>query len=122
MEIDVLKDKLIELLEEIKAQDVQTFNVADLTTVTDYMIVTSGTSNRHTRSIAAHVMDEMRDREGIKPVGSEGEDHGEWVLIDYGDVVVHVMQQQVRDFYQLEKLWNPDVKEMLRLYQESAND
>lgn len=122
MEIDVLKDKLIDLLEEIKAQDVQTFNVADLTTVTDYMIVTSGTSNRHARSIAAHLMDEMRSREGIKPVGSEGEDHGEWVLIDYGDVVVHVMQQQVRDFYQLEKLWSPDVKEMLRLHQESAND
>jgi len=122
MEIEVLKDKLSGLLEEIKAEDVRTFKVTDLTTITDYMMVTSGTSNRHVRSIAAHVIEEMHGREGIKPVGSEGEDHGEWVLIDYGDVVVHVMQRQIRDFYQLEKLWSPDVKEMLRLHQESAND
>jgi len=122
MEIDALKDKLLDLLEDIKAQDVQVFNVKEMTTVTDYMIVASGTSNRHARSIAAHVVDVMRSDEGIKPVGSEGEEHGEWVLIDYGDVVLHVMQEQIRDFYQLEKLWNPDVKEMLRLYQESSND
>jgi len=122
MEIDVLKTKLIDLLEDIKAQDVQAFNVAEMTSVTDYMIVTSGTSNRHVRSIATHVMDEMRDQEGMKPLGSEGEEHGEWVLLDYGDVVVHVMQQETRDFYQLEKLWSPEVKEMMRLQRESAND
>lgn len=121
MEIDILKNKVIDLLDEMKAGDVQTFNVADMTTVTDYMIVSSGTSNRHVRSIASHVRDELRE-EGIRPLGSEGEEHGEWILIDYGDVVLHVLQQQTRNFYQLEKLWSPDVKEMLRLQRESANE
>ncbi|MBS1269330.1 MAG: Ribosomal silencing factor RsfS [Gammaproteobacteria bacterium] len=121
MDIVVLKNKLIDLLEEMKAEDVQTFNVKELTSVTDYMIVSSGTSNRHVRSIAAHVLTEMRAA-GVRPLGSEGAEHGEWVLIDYGDIVLHVMQPRTRDFYQLEKLWNPDVKEMLRLYREGAND
>lgn len=121
MDIDVLKDTVIELLDDMKAEDVQTFSVSEMTSVTDYMIVSSGTSNRHVRSIANHVVEELRDA-GMRPVGSEGTEHGEWILLDYGDVVLHVMQPRVRDFYQLEKLWNPDVKEMLRLHRESAND
>lgn len=121
METANIKHKLIDLLDEMKAADVQTFNVADMTSVTDYMIVSSGTSNRHVKSIASRVLEELRE-DGIKPFGSEGEAHGEWVLIDYGDVVLHVLQQQTRDFYQLEKLWSPDVKEMLRLQRESANE
>lgn len=121
MDIDVLKDKVIDLLDSMKAKDVQTFNVTEMTSVTDYMIVSSGTSNRHVRSIAAHVLEGLRE-EGVRPMGSEGEEHGEWVLIDYGDVVLHVMQPQTRDFYHLEKLWSPEVKEMLRLHRESAQD
>jgi ribosome-associated protein len=121
MEIDVLKNRVVDLLDEMKALDIQVFNVAEMTSVTDYMIVSSGTSNRHVRSIASHVLDELRD-EGLRPLGSEGEEHGEWVLIDYGDVVLHVMQPETRDFYQLEKLWSPDVKEMLRLHQESVTE
>ncbi|MFZ0488333.1 MAG: ribosome silencing factor [Arenicellales bacterium] len=121
MEIDVLKNRVVDLLDEMKALDIQVFNVAEMTSVTDYMIVSSGTSNRHVRSIARHVLDELRD-EGLRPLGSEGEEHGEWVLIDYGDVVLHVMQPETRDFYQLEKLWSPDVKEMLRLHQESVTE
>lgn len=121
MDIDVLKDKVIDLLDTMKAENVQTFNVTEMTSVTDYMIVSSGTSNRHVRSIAAHVLEGLRE-EGIRPLGSEGEEHGEWVLIDYGDVVLHVMQPQTRDFYQLEKLWSPEVKEMLRLHRENVQD
>lgn len=121
MDIDVLKDKVLEMLDDIKAVDVQVFNVREMTSVTDYMIVSSGTSNRHVRSIANHVTDEMREA-GLRSLGCEGAEHGEWVLLDYGDIVLHVMQPGVREFYQLEKLWNPDVKEMLRLHRESAND
>jgi ribosome-associated protein len=66
-------------------------------------------------------LDELR-REGLRPYGSEGEEHAEWILIDYGDVVLHVMQPQTREFYQLEKLWSPDIMEMLRLHRESASD
>lgn len=121
MDIDVLKSRVMDLLDEMKAEDVRAFNVADMTSVTDYMIVSSGTSNRHVKSIAAHVLDELRDQ-GRRPLGSEGEEHGEWVLIDYGDVVLHVMKPETRDFYQLEKLWSPDVREMLRLHRESAGE
>ena len=121
MDIDILRNKVIELLDSMKAEDVQMFNVTEMTTVTDYMIVSSGTSNRHVRSIAAHVVEGLREV-GVKPLGSEGKEHGEWVLIDYGDVVLHVMQPQTRDFYQLEKLWSPEVKDMLRLYRENVHD
>lgn len=119
MDIDVLKSKLIDLLDEMKAVDVQAFNVTDMTTITDYMIVSSGSSGRHVRSIASRVLEGMRE-EGVRPLGSEGEEHGEWVLIDYGDVVLHVMKPETRDFYQLEKLWSSDVREMLRLQREGA--
>jgi ribosome-associated protein len=121
MDIDVLKNKVVELLDDIKAEDVQVFNVTDMTSVTDYMIVATGTSNRHVRAIANHVVEELREA-GVRPLGSEGTEHGEWVLLDYGDVVLHVMQPRVRDFYQLEKLWSPDVREMLRRHRESASD
>lgn len=121
MDIDDLKDKVVDLLNETKARDIQAFNVTEMTSVTDYMIVSSGTSGRHVRSIASHLLDELRGQ-GLRPLGSEGEEHGEWILIDYGDVVVHVMRTETRDFYQLEKLWSPAVKEMLRLQRESANE
>lgn len=121
MDTDVLKDKVLELLDDMKALDVQAFDVAEMTTVTDHMMVASGTSNRHVRSIASNIVDELREA-GIRPFGTEGEEHGEWILLDYGDVVLHVMQSGTREFYQLEKLWSPDVMEMLRLQRESTGD
>lgn len=94
-----------EALEEIKAQDLVRLDVADRTSVTDYMLIASGTSERHVRSLAGNVVQRAK-RAGVTPLGVEGERGGEWVLVDLGDVIVHVMLPAVREFYQLEKLWS----------------
>jgi ribosome-associated protein len=91
-------------LEDIKAQDVQVLDVRKLTTIMDIMIVATGTSDRHVRSIADRVIEGLAAK-GVKPVGVEGAETAEWVLVDLGDVVLHVMQRKVRELYQLEKLW-----------------
>lgn len=99
-----LLDLVLDKLDDLKSQNVQTLDVRGKSSETDFMIVCSGTSNRHTRSIAAYLISELRKRQ-LPVLGIEGERYGEWVLIDLGEVVVHVMQQEHRDFYQLEKLW-----------------
>jgi ribosome-associated protein len=91
-------------LEDIKAQDMKLLDVRRLTTIMDFMIVATGTSDRHVRSIADRVIEAVEER-GVRALGIEGADGGEWVLVDLGDVVVHVMQRKVRELYQLEKLW-----------------
>jgi ribosome-associated protein len=92
-------------LEDMKARDIRVIDVRKLTSVTDYMIIASGTSDRHVRSIADRVV-EMASAAGCDPFGTEGEEAGEWVLVDLQDVVVHVMLGKVRDFYKLENLWD----------------
>ncbi len=92
-------------LEDMKARDVRVIDVRKLTTVTDYMIVATGTSDRHLRSIAGRLVERLTEA-GRKPLGVEGEDSGEWVLVDFDDVIVHVMLGRVRDFYKLENLWD----------------
>ena len=91
-------------LEDIKAQDVRVLDVRKLTALMDSMIVATGTSDRHVRSIADKVIEAV-EAKGVKALGVEGADSAEWVLVDLGDVVLHVMQRKVRDLYQLEKLW-----------------
>jgi len=95
----------IAALEDMKAIDVKVIDVMKLTTITDHMIVCTGTSNRHVKSLADNVIQMSKDF-GNRPIGIEGIEQGEWVLVDLGGVVVHVMQVQARAFYQLERLWD----------------
>jgi len=109
----VHSDELVTLVEdalnELKALDTCVLNVGRLTSVTDHMVISSGTSSRHVRSIADKVIEKAKAA-GRVPLGVEGQQYGEWVLVDLGDVVVHLMQPKVRDFYNLEKLWNMETQ------------
>lgn len=100
-----LKDFVVDKIEDMKARDVVVLDVADKSSVTDTMVVCSGNSKRHVMSIAENVVVESKHA-GLPPLNVEGKETGEWVLVDLGDVVLHVMQDQTRDFYQLEKLWS----------------
>lgn len=100
-----LNQAIIDALENLKAKDLVTLDVRELTDVTDTLIIASGTSSRHARALAENLVEETK-KQGFRSLGIEGLDVGDWVLVDYGDTVVHVMQQETRDFYELEKLWS----------------
>jgi len=89
----------------LKAQKVVELNVKELSDVMDYLIIANGTSSRHVKSLASNVVEELKPK-GYRPLGMEGMTDGEWVLVDYGDTVVHVMMPEAREFYELEKLWS----------------
>lgn len=105
MNIDEMKELIIHALEDLKAVEVCVLDVHEMTSVTDIMIIASGTSNRHVKSIANNVVDKVKEK-GVRPLGLEGDQASEWILVDLGDVVVHIMKPEVRDFYNLEKLWS----------------
>jgi len=94
-----------EALDDLKALEPVVLDVRSLSSVMDWMVVASGTSSRHVKSLADNVLMKAKES-GIRPLGVEGERVGEWVLVDFGDVVVHVMQPAIRDFYDLERLWS----------------
>lgn len=104
-----LQALVINTLDEVKAQDVRVFDVTDKTSVTDHMVVASGTSSRHVKTIADHLVTAAKQA-GFRPLGVEGAGDSDWVLVDLADVVVHVMLPQARSFYNLEKLWAVDAE------------
>lgn len=92
-------------LEDLKALEPVVLDVRELSSVMDWLVVASGTSSRHVKSLANNVLMKAKEQ-GVRPLGVEGERGGEWVLVDFGDVVVHVMQPAARHFYDLERLWS----------------
>lgn len=107
MEPEQLRDLVIGALEDMKAVDVRVLDVREATAITDFMVVASGTSDRHVKSLADNVLGKAREA-GIKPLGVEGDSGAEWILVDLRDVVLHIMLPRIRDFYNLEKLWSSD--------------
>jgi ribosome-associated protein len=104
MDIQKLQRAVIDALEDVKAQDIKVFNTTHLTSLFDRVIIASGTSNRQTRALASNVADCGRSLK-LTGVTVEGEDTGEWVVVDLGDIVVHVMQPAIRQYYNLEEIW-----------------
>jgi ribosome-associated protein len=104
MNIQQLQALVIDALEDVKAQDIKLFDTAHLSNMFERLVVASGTSNRQTRALAVSVRDKVKQAGGMV-IGMEGEDTGEWVLVDLGDMVVHIMQAPIRAYYRLEELW-----------------
>ncbi|MFT6897519.1 MAG: ribosome-associated protein [Paraglaciecola sp.] len=104
MDHEQLKAFVVDKIENLKARDIIDLDVSGKSTVTDTMLICSGNSKRHVISIAENLVVEAKQA-GNPPLSIEGRETGDWVLVDLGDVVLHVMQDEARDFYQLEKLW-----------------
>lgn len=101
---EALLEQVHAALEEMKAKDAVEIDVRGKTSIADYLVVVSGTSTRHVKSVADEVV-KFSKKCGVMPLGVEGEREAEWVLVDLGDVIVHVMLPRVREFYALERLW-----------------
>lgn len=104
MDIKKLQAVVIDALEDVKAQDIRAYDTVHLTSLFDRIAIASGTSNRQTKALAASVRDKVKENGGII-VSIEGEDTGEWVLVDLGDMIVHIMQPAIRAYYRLEEIW-----------------
>lgn len=110
MPTEALAELVVGALDELKGVDVCQIDVRGKTSITDVLVIASGTSERHVRALADRVVERARDR-GVRPLGVEGQRGGDWLLVDLGDVVVHVMSREKRDFYNLEKLWSIEPRE-----------
>jgi ribosome-associated protein len=108
-----LKSVIMGALDDMKALDVKTLDVRGLTDIADYMVIASGTSDRHVRSVAQRVVEKTKEA-GFRPHGVEGLKDGDWVLVDLHEMIVHIMLPRVREFYGLEKLWDLTVKRAAR--------
>ena len=107
MELDALKALTLEAIEDVKAFDIKMIDVQGRNSLTDVLIFASARSDRQAKAIANNVIEKSKQA-GVQPIGVEGMQTGDWVLVDLGDIVVHVMLPQVRDFYNIEKLWDMD--------------
>jgi len=107
LETEELKKVVIKAIEDVKGVNLSIFDVKGKTSVTDVMMIVSGNTSRQVRAIANNVIMEVK-KAGHPPLGVEGEEYGEWALVDLGDIIVHIMQPSIRDFYNLEKLWGED--------------
>ena len=105
MDSEALKDLVVEALEDIKAREIVTLDVRNQTDIADFMVVASGTTNRQVKALADNVLVKAKAK-GASVIGIEGQDVGEWALLDLTDVIVHVMLPAVREFYDLERLWS----------------
>ena len=106
MRVDTLQQIAVAALEDIKARDITVFDVRKQTSLYDTLIIASADSNRQVKALANNVREKLKDA-GATILGVEGEDTGEWVLVDAGDLIVHIMQPAVRAYYNLEELWAP---------------
>lgn len=104
MDIRKQQRAVVDALEEVKAQDIRVFNTTHITGLFDRVVIASATSNRQTRALARNVQDKAK-AQGLTVIAMEGEETGEWVLVDLGDIVVHIMQPAIRAYYNLEELW-----------------
>ncbi len=109
----VLSDHIVSVLDEHSAQDTITIDIRGKSSVADFMIVTSGRSNRHVSALCDYVQKSLKD-EGHASLGIEGQEANDWILIDVGDVIVHIFRPEVRVFYNLEKIWSVPLPDSLR--------
>jgi len=120
MNSEQLKQQVVEALEDVKGVDINAINIQEVSDFADYMVVVSGTSDTHVKALARSASDNLR-KLGVKPLNENGSDVGEWVLVDFGDVVLHVMRPEVRDYYDLEKLWDEDFRNMLKQHRDEQD-
>ena len=104
MDIRKLQRAIVDGLEDVKAQNIAVFNTEHLSSMFERVIIASGTSNRQTKALAASVRDSVKSQ-GLQVLATEGEDNGEWIIVDCGAAVVHIMQPEIRDYYRLEEIW-----------------
>lgn len=107
--MEALKKSILNILEDNKAEDISLVDVKNKSSVTDLMFIASGRSTRHVKSIADNLVTKLKKNK-IKPLGVEGYTKSEWILLDYGDLLVHVMHPETREFYSLEKLWDENIE------------
>ncbi len=120
MQVEILRDLVVDTLEDIKALDISVLDVRGKTSITDYFIIASGTSDRHVKSMAETVVFQAKQA-GQTPIGMEGVTEGEWALVDLNSVVLHAMLPKVRDYYHLEKLWSVDAEAAEKLNRKGSD-
>jgi ribosome-associated protein len=107
MNSEQLKQHIINTLDDLKGKEINSLDVRNKTSVTDILVIVSGNSVRQVKALANNVVEKLKEH-GVKPLSMEGEGSSGWVLVDYGDVILHVMLPETRDYYNLEKLWGED--------------